>query len=84
MKKRQISDLLKKISIIMTVTVFCLMGFGFTNSCHADEEIEEWEESGTILLDKVIYSRNNFFGFPGELCFLLPLSGTRQPSSSTL
>lgn len=59
MKKRQISDLLKKISIIMIVTVFCLMGFGFTNSCHADEEIEEWEESGTILLDKVIYSRKN-------------------------
>ena len=49
--------MLKKASIIFTVVIMIMMSIGLRNISYADEEIEEWEESGTVLLDKVSYSR---------------------------
>ena len=57
MKNRNLSDMLKKTSIIFTVIIMFMMSIGLRNISYADEEIEEWEESGTVLLDKVSYSR---------------------------
>ena len=57
MKNRNLSDMLKKASIIFTVIIMFMMSIGLRNISYADEEIEEWEESGTVLLDKVSYSR---------------------------
>ena len=57
MKNRNLSDMLKKASIIFTVVIMIMMSIGLRNISYADEEIEEWEESGTVLLDKVSYSR---------------------------
>ena len=36
------------------MSIILLLPISFSNRCQA-EEIEEWEESGTVLLDKVTY-----------------------------
>ena len=51
--KNNRTNILNKLLLVMIMSFLCIFSFG--TKCYAEDEIEEWEESGTVLLDKVHY-----------------------------